>query len=152
MIILLAPEPFAAYEMADGTLYKSDHRQVILNVAEQHVDALTSGYDCTVMPPVIVAISLPSPVSVHCFACGEFIEPRPVDDPWYWLAGGHIPDFLHYHRPHATDMITKPPARVVGDILPTFGTTDAELERVGADPRRAAGYAVVSGGIAEAAD
>jgi hypothetical protein len=106
LAVLVAPAPEAEFSPPDrpDLVFRADHRQIIRDVPEEHVIALSQA-GCIIPPAVIVAHAFPDRMSVHCLHCGAAIEPRPEDDPLEWLRGGHIRDFILTHRDHAENLI-----------------------------------------------
>lgn len=98
-MIFIAPEPDTEYRVSADRVVRSDHRQIIYDALPEDMEALTQ-QKCAAAGPDIVVNHFPAPVSVHCYACGEFIEKPGDKETWYWLAGGHIFDFLHGHYAH----------------------------------------------------
>lgn len=100
-MILVAPTPNTEMVLGEGRSIYSDHRCVVYNADPADLDTLTQLHRCSPVKPYIVVNHFPDPASLHCFACGAFIEKPPHKDTWEWLKDGCIFDFLHEHYDHA---------------------------------------------------
>lgn len=119
---VVMPWPNKEYRIDAGLCYWSDDNAIIRNVPPEHFVVLGEHHKGIPTPRAIVLHSFPEGrMSVHCFACGGFIDmddppgkvaagqgvsPR---DPQVWLKDGRVIDFVNIHKTHAEDRVFNPP-------------------------------------------